>query len=69
MAATWQIWLYKGGIWSWDVVGVLVAVVVVGDIVVDEDGGDGVVITVVLSNGVAWLQGSVGHLILNHNKE
>ena len=39
-------------------------VVIVGEIVVDEDGvdGDGVVITVVLSNGVAWLQGSVGHL-------
>ena len=65
MCATTQIWLYNGGMWSWDVVGVIVVVVViVGEIVVDEDGvdGDGVVITVVLSNGVAWLQGSVGHL-------
>ena len=43
---------------------IVVVVVIVGEIVVDEDGvdGDGVVITVVLSNGVAWLQGSVGHL-------
>ena len=63
MCATTQIWLYNGGMWSWDVVGVIVVVVViVGEIVVDEDGGDVVVITVVLSNGVAWLQGSVGHL-------
>ena len=55
MAATWQIWLYKGGMWSWDVVGVIV-VVVVGDIVVDDGVdvvGDGVVIVVVLSNGKA----------------
>ena len=63
MCATTQIWLYNGGMWSWDVVGVIVVVVViVGEIVVDEDGVDGVVITVVLSNGVAWLQASVGHL-------
>ena len=63
MCATTQIWLYNGGMWSWDVVGVIVVVVViVREIVVEEDGGDGVVITVVLSNGVAWLQGSVGHL-------
>ena len=53
MAATWQIWLYKGGMWSWDVVGVIVVVVVGGDIVVDDGVGDGVVIVVVLSNGKA----------------